>query len=177
MRSLLLLLFLIGFLSTSVGAANFACRDSKGHLYFTDNPLDVPDDCRQNMQQIEQQSTSVNSASPPAAKEVPIKQPENLKNQAIQKKLSDEQFTQLQQRAEVSAKKYAQGVETLEAAGKRRRFGSKARFAETQKMIDEGNKLIGEARQEKEQLLSDLDSQQVPAQQSAKIEKLLEPIH
>jgi len=176
MRPILLLIFLISFLSTSVGAANFACRDSKGKLYFTDNPYDVPEDCRQNLQQIEQRSNSVGNVPSPATKEESVSPPASPKNQAVQKETNDEQAAQLQRQAAEAVKKYTQGVETLDKASKRRRFGSNARFAETQRMVDEGNKMIDEARQEKERLLTELESQKISAQQRAEIEGLLESV-
>lgn len=176
MRSGLLLIILISFLSTSAAAANYSCRDSNGKLYFTDNLAAVPSDCRQNLKQIYLNNPAVNNASSPAANNAQTKQTEAAPKPAGQNVASDTQAEQLMSRAATAAKKFSQGAGIMDEAGKRRRYGSKARFAVTQKMADQANQLISEARQEKEQLREELKSQPLTPQQSADIVKLLNSI-
>jgi len=177
MRSILMVVFLFSFLSTSVLAANYACRDSKGTLYFSDNLLSLPDDCRKNLHQIEQLSISDISTAPPADQEGSIEQPETPKDQIESKEVSAPQAAEWQRKAAGSAEKYVQGISDKEEARKRRDFGSRTRFAVTHQMLDAADKLINEARQEKQDLLDELDSQEIAGPQRAEIEKLLDPIH
>jgi len=177
MRSILLLFFLLSFLSTSAVAANYACRDSKGTLYFSDNLLSLPDDCRKNLHQIEHLGNSDQNASPPAEQEKSIEQSETSKDQIEPKEIGAPQAAEWQRKAAASAEKYAQGISDKEEARKRRDYGSRTRFAVTHQMLDAADKLINEARQEKQDLLDELDSQEIAGPQRAEIKKLLEAIH
>ena len=176
MRSGLLLFILIGFLSTSVWAASYACRDSSGKLYFTDNLADVPEDCRQNLKQLDLYTPPVTDSSSPAVDNTQTNQTKAPEKTAQQNLISNDQFAQLKNRASAALQKYNQGVGLMDDASKRRRFGSKARFAVTQEMVDQAKKLITEARQEKEQLAGELKSQQLSAQQGEEIVGLLNSI-
>jgi hypothetical protein len=129
------------------------------------------------MQRLDHLSSPDSGASSSAANEAPTKPPENPGTPVGQNESADIQAAQLQNRATSSLKKFTQGVGVMDEANKRRRFGSKTRFAETRRMFDEADNMINEARQEKNLLLSELESQQIPDQQRADIVKLLEAIH
>ena len=177
MRLGLLLILLVTCLVSVADAASYACRDSEGKLYFTDSPSGASEECLQNMKQIFlQKSSSVTNPNQSETKTPTASAAATSQEASPQPLVSEEVVAGLLQRAEASAAKFAQGLQGLEAANQRRRIGSKTRFAETKRIADEANQLINEARQEKNQLLKELESHQIPAPQRTDIIRHLDNI-
>lgn len=169
MRPLLLLFILLTGLATFAWGGSYACRDGKGTLYFTDNPLRLPEPCRKNMWQIKQQEYSADSAPTSAAKTPGQHDEERLIDRMIREDALERRARQLRQQAAVSVEKYTQGIELTKKLNRSWHYGVRARQTK-------GNRLLTEARQEKLQLLTELESLGIPTQQRAEIEKLLDAI-
>ena len=180
MKPILLFIFLSVLLIFSAWSANFSCRDSNGRLYFFDNPMDVPADCRQNMQQIEGGNSSATEVPPQGQENTTTSQeaqaPQESQpsskppvEQTVQDDALKQQLEQLQQRATAAVDKFTKGTELKEKGSRPYHYGAKTERAE-------GNKLIQEARQEKQQLITELNSLALTAGQQSEFKNILDKI-
>lgn len=166
MKTLLFFLFGVICLYTSVWGLGYSCRDGKGTKYFADSLQRLPQSCEGEIWQFKQQ----NFPDIPTAKEpLDTRSSNNLFEQMIKEDSLGRKFDHLNQLAVDAVEKYEKGAELLNIPKRRWHYGQKAR-------VKNGQKLIQDARQAKQDILINLETLKLSSQQQTEIETQLAPI-
>ena len=173
MRFIVCLFLVFVFVGTAVTgyATTFFCRDQGGQLHLTDNLLALPEECRGA-------AKIVKPVTPDNLNYVPSQPEPQGSGIEFQQAVRDAEYKQQQkqvqverflQRAEQLAAQYRQAVQEKRQATRRWSYGAR-------EIIQKAESRIENAREGKQQLLSEIDGQKIAPDDNRKIASWLAEI-
>jgi len=172
MRTFQLLLMMVALLlATTVAAKNYSCRDSRGQLHFADSLTNLPEECREQAQELSSEPVdNLNYVPAPAAPSGSGIHFEHSVREAEQQLQRKQQLgKQLLQRAEQLAAQYATASTDKHRARRNWKYSSR-------EIIKTADESIQQAWEGKQQLLQELSAADISREDGQRVRALLAQI-
>ncbi|MDX2494587.1 MAG: DUF4124 domain-containing protein [Desulfuromusa sp.] len=171
MQRILFLLLLSAFSVVTVQATTYSCRDKQGKLFMTDNLQALPAECLGQTQVVEPKDPDnlnyVPAQADPQGSGAEFRQ--SVRAAEHEQRQTQGRVEKMLLRAEQLAEQYRQAIQEKNNATRRWSYSSR-------EIIQKADDRIKKAREEKKQLLAEMQGQKIPRDDEKKIVSWLDEI-